>query len=1034
MIETDLPAKSLPKHSRKRTPGRIPAPLTAVPAVVRAQWRQVRGLLLAIGATVLLAAALAGAIAPFSTVMLTAALRSALTKTPDSDRLVVSTTPGSISSEINQAVTLDTDSAMGYYLGKSLSSQREALVELPDLALQTPLPPSDFLQGKANLLSLLSASAPTARATTNIIQGRLPADSASSIEIALTADAAKTLGVTVGSTLTANVTYLGGSLDNPARPPQVTTATLQLPVVGIFALATTDDAYMNATTFAPQPLEHGYAFTALASPSALLGAIDRLAVANSPTTFGASSTLQVTPQAQIFQIYHLDVAHISIDQVDGLINEMQQLLVHYANMPQSTDVFGVSIAGGPIGSDSSLAVFRSQAQFPQLVVGLFLLQIVALMLLFISTLAQILVERQEATVALLRSRGAPRWNLFVALALEAVVVAVVAGVVGTLLAIPLAIWLAGAVLPPATAGALNVITADVAGQLQAAAPYGLGIAGVAILTVLLITGRAVQLNALAARREAGRSTRRPAWQRLNLDLVAALLALVAFGVSTYLGGTVQNSTQSRALLAPLALAGPILLAIAVALLAVRLFPWALRGASWLADRGRGATPQLALAQLTRAPGQNLRAALLLAFALALVIVTGVFAESQAQRPADAASYLAVSDFSGALPPQRGVQPTFSALTKQYQQIPGVTSASLGYVFDGYQEALNANVELEAVDTSAYARTVSWTWPGAPKSLAPLLGKLIPPKRSLLPLAGVPALLDANLWNALHLRAGDLFSLDIAQASAGFGSDDSSFPFLAVAEVQHLPPLADDTSGGLISDVISGGLLVDYQTYAAFYKHIESNQVISPNHVWLRTVSDPATLARTRAILTRGSLSLNPLYDRRAIAAYMQGDTINLDLTVVPLLGALLTLALAIIGIALSAWQSASQRVSEFGLLRALGVSRGQVARILWWEQLAIYPVALALGLAMGLGLSGPITRSLVYSDATSAPIGNGALEISSVAEFYARQQVPPARVVYPPEIAILVACLAALGLVAATIMAWRVSRRISGATLRFDDD
>jgi hypothetical protein len=82
---------------------------------------------------------------------------------------------------------------------------------------------------------------------------------------------------------------------------------------------------------------------------------------------------------------------------------------------------------------------------------------------------------------------------------------------------------------------------------------------------------------------------------------------------------------------------------------------------------------------------------------------------------------------------------------------------------------------------------------------------------------------------------------------------------------------------------------------------------------------------------------------------------------------------------------------------------------------------------MGLGLGALITQSLIYSGIT------GSLS-SSVAEYYARQQTPAVRVVYPPTIALLVALLVALVLAAATVMAWRVSRRISGATLRFDDD
>jgi hypothetical protein len=745
---------------------RLPAPVTAIPAVSRAQLRQTRGMLLAIGATVLLAVTLTAAVPPFSNVMLTAALRAALTAAPDSDRLVVSTTPFGISSGANQFVTTVNESVMHAYLRGYLSSERETLVQLPGLRLSTPLPPtpgnSNGPPPTANTLTLIGATTQTARVKATIIEGRLPQDDTTRIEIALTANAAEKLGVTVGGTLSVSLAFMIGA-PTPGLPPRLGSVELQLPVVGIFAPATTDDPFLNAASLTPQPSGQGYAFTALASQGTLLGTIDRTAaeVTTEVGTPGGTS-LHTVPSALVYQIYRLDVAHISIDQLDDLITAMNAVQLYYSNVPVSPGDFASSVTGGPLGEGSSLQVFGSEAQFPRIVVGLFLLQIVALVELFIVVLANVLVERQEAAVALLRSRGATRAHIFLSLGFQGIAVAAVAALIGMLLAIPVALSLAGAALPAANRNALNVITADVPRQLLATAPYALGMAAVAIVALLLLAGRAARLNVLALRREAGRSSRRPAWQRLNLDVVAALVALVAFEVSSYLASTLPSDEQSRVLLAPLALATPVLLAVAVTLLAIRLFPWVLRGAAWLAARGRGPAAQLAFAQLARSPGQSLRTALLLAFSLALVMVTVVFAASQTQRLADVATYQAVADFSGTLPLDARTQ-TFDALATQYRHIPGVTSATLGYVHDAYQGVLASNVELQAVDTATYAQTVRWPWLGAPQSLATIVQRIVP---RTAPVEGVPALVDANLWNALHLRAGQAFTLDIAEAAAG----------------------------------------------------------------------------------------------------------------------------------------------------------------------------------------------------------------------------------------------------------------------------
>ncbi|MFF3644555.1 FtsX-like permease family protein [Streptomyces sp. NPDC002564] len=78
-------------------------------------------------------------------------------------------------------------------------------------------------------------------------------------------------------------------------------------------------------------------------------------------------------------------------------------------------------------------------------------------------------------------------------------------------------------------------------------------------------------------------------------------------------------------------------------------------------------------------------------------------------------------------------------------------------------------------------------------------------------------------------------------------------------------------------------------------------------------------------------------------------------------------AFAVIAFALHTVLSARAREREFGLLRALGVRRGQLAAYLWTEQLALAGVAAVLGTVLGAALASLI-MPVVTVDAAGRPV------------------------------------------------------------------
>jgi ABC-type antimicrobial peptide transport system permease subunit len=76
---------------------------------------------------------------------------------------------------------------------------------------------------------------------------------------------------------------------------------------------------------------------------------------------------------------------------------------------------------------------------------------------------------------------------------------------------------------------------------------------------------------------------------------------------------------------------------------------------------------------------------------------------------------------------------------------------------------------------------------------------------------------------------------------------------------------------------------------------------------------------------------------------------------------------AVIGLAVSASVSARQRRSEFALLRALGLSPGQLSGWLWLENASVVVVAVAAGTALGLLIGWVVLPFVTVNSAGGTP-------------------------------------------------------------------
>lgn len=972
-------ATTTPTLSRQGTPALLPT-------IVKLAWwrfKQMWYMLLFTWLGMLAMVMLVCAVPLFSQVAMTAGLRNALSSAPPYEQRATFTLASDhpTSAQLQQA-----QQAISQVVNDNLASYTSGAphfsVQIPTFTLASGTPAASG-QNTARPLAITSYSMDQIASELAISQGRLPQaqTTGNEIEIALTSDVAQSLGVHVGSVITANL------------PQSLGTGKWTMLVVGIFSVHTN---WEDANNLQVQSDAGGTFYPALASNSAILPRIASLQVQlilNGKRFFKSGAGV---PFFLLRWSYPLNTEQVNANNYDTLSrlanNTQSDISNKLSNLPGT---FTVPNASGALFDILPNYIQRIYAG--EVVISSSLILIVGLVLFLVSMMVSALIERQAATIAILRSRGATRRHVFGTFAAQGVGLGLAALLVGPFAALWLVQLIARWLLPANQQSALDVLTNNPATAVLSVAWYALLAVIVIIFMVIVAIRRATALDVLGFRRETARETRPPFWRRLHLDLFFAVLICIGYAAYAYLAGSVFSATDGvKIILGLLALIAPLLILAAGITLFLRVFPLLLRLGSHIAARGRMASSMLALAQMERAARPAARMILLLALgtAFALFMLTSI--ATQQQRPIDAAAYQVGADFSGPISSSTHGQ-TLAQVETTYHNTVGVTLATAGYsatvpVNTNQGTTLN---NIVAVDANIFARTASWSPSYADQSLSSLMSLLVSHRADASTHDVVYALVDDGMWKSLGLSIGSSF---ILPTSDGFNTH-----FIVAGRVHFIPGVYDDT--------FDNGLIVDYQSYATVYTKGSGGGTLSPNTIWLQTRSDAASLASVRH-------AYPSLQDRRAILDTLQKD--DLHVNIIGLLGAgvATALLLALAGTLFSAWLNASNRLTSFAILRALGMAPGKIAAVLLWELGIICAAALALGVGLGYLLT-TLTGPVLYLTDFIENIKSGT---------------PPQVVIPSLQFAITLGVIVCTCVVALALMARLVSRPSLSQTLRLNED
>ncbi len=993
---------------------------TAFLAVQRIQ--QTWHMLLMTGLGMICAVMLTCSVPMYSKVALTAGMRSVFSTFAQNGEIVVRSQPRLVSSEVINQTTRRLDTIFQKALGPYLVPAQFSLETQPFAVLKKNTNGS-FQPTSTKPLAFIGAQIDQAGSHVQILQGRLPRDiTGNALEIAVKPDTAEQLGISVGSTLYVGVSLFDGTTKHVS-------GAVTIHVVGIFTQPVTSDPFWHGQDFAIS----SDSYSVMASNTALLALMDQIsldAAAHNELFSGAPNALWY---------YRPDTARISIDDLDALTKGTHAVEIATSKDPSLEHIPYLEYTQTYIPYDV-LSQFRDDVAIAQIPVGGFAILVLGLVFFFVSIMADLLVDRQSDSIAILRSRGASRRQIFGALLIQALGLGFSALIIGPILAFLVIDWLARRILAPADQGALSVLTNHPFQSILGTDLLALLTVVVAILAMLLALWNASSRDALAIRREAARSTYTPLWQRLNLDAIALVLALAGFSLAFYLSNAgILNTHQYLLLLPPLTLFQAVFFILAGLFLFLRFFQRLLRLGTHVTQRSRSAAPLLALAQMSRSPRQTMRAALLLALASAVAIFSFIFTATQSQRALDVVNYRAGADFSGVVPVALYTPDQLESVTAVYRHISGVTSATLGFTAPASAggPVLNIPIDFKAVDADTFGQTAVWPQQDSSQSLASLMEQFILHRTTAMAQQVVPAIIDSNAANTLHLAPGALFTLKFGQLST------TSAHFVVIAVVEHIPTPGDSSIPGV---------LTDYRTFATIYTHhftSASGLAVPLNYIWLRTKDDAASVMNVRkavgtlptiqelqqgALSNQADLRLDPLYDRRAMLTALEHQPLYLTLVGILALGAGTALLLALLGTLITALFNARSRLTNFAVLRALGASPRQIASVLTWEYGIVYAAVVLLCIACGTLLSALVLPALTFTTILPSQVAGRITGIIPGSELYAAQYAPPIRVIIPPSLAIVLGILLVICIIATGTTTRIISTPSTSQALRLNED
>jgi putative ABC transport system permease protein len=527
--------------------------------------------------------------------------------------------------------------------------------------------------------------------------------------------------------------------------------------------------------------------------------------------------------------------------------------------------------------------------------------LVALGLAYLAALGA--VDRDRRDLALLRARGARRRDLLFLAAVESLLLGVLAGALGTAIAL-LAVHLAG------SAGGVGTVRALVTFGIC----VGLAAAGAAAARI------GAGLNAFRAsvseNRRSVRRDRAPLWQRLYLDLLCLVVSGLVYWLTARTGfSAVVNPDSNPTLsLSVYMFLAPALLWLGAALLLVRL-----RGnvLAWIAARAAGGSAvswrRFLLASAGRRGAAINRGLLVVGLLLAFGVNLGIFTATYDQQARVDAQLTVGGDVVVSAPPAAIAKHGLVAKVSNTAGVVGVTPVDHSYAYVGPDLQ-----DIFGIDPATFQK-------GSALRDSYFLGGTAADILARLQTKHDGVIVSKETIADYSLSLGDLLRLRVLDHATG---KFKVVPFHVIGIVQEFPSAPKDS------------FMVTNLSYLQAVTHDPG-----PNVVFVAAKGDPVSLAQRVAKETKQYGT--SVRDIRHQLTQTTSSITTVDLRGISRIEEVFALLLAAAAMALFVGVGLTERRQELATMAAVGASLRQAAAFLWSEAALVLVAALALAALLG---------------------------------------------------------------------------------------
>jgi putative ABC transport system permease protein len=601
----------------------------------------------------------------------------------------------------------------------------------------------------------------------------------------------------------------------------------------------------------------------------------------------------------------------------------------------------------------ALQSYGKSASLLTLVLTVFSLPVIGLVAYFISLIAGMVVRRGQSEIAILRSRGITRRQILNLYLLEGLLFGGL-GLAGGLLLGRLIAQLMSRTRTFLDPGILTGNGSQPVAIVFTPTSVGYALVGVALtLTAFLIPALLASKHSIVTLRwEQARSLLAPLWQRYFLDLLLLLPPFYGWYQLTKLGsiggqGTISlGAGGSDPFSNPLLFLVPVLFCFSLALVFMRFFPLLIKLLAWLVAWLPGTTLLLTLRQLARSTSQYVGPLLLLSLTVSLATFTASMAVTLDDHLADQVYYQVGADLNLAELGESTEQTTQVTLPGQTTTTTSNTSTEPQWLFLPVSEHLSVPGVEAAARVGDYSATANT---GGRQQAGRILG---------IDRLEFPAVAYYRPDFAYDESLGELMnrlaaSSDGILVSSGFLAQQG----LAVGDPL---PLTVGVSGQFVEvqftvvgalDLFPTFYPQDGPFFVANLEHIyDALGGTYPYDVWLATDASAPSQEIVAGVRDLGLVVVTD-QDARDLIATEQTRPERQGLFGLLSVGFIAAAVLTVVGFLVYAIVAFQRRFIELGMLRAIGLSKRQMAAFLAGELAALILTGVGLGAGLGVGAS-----------------------------------------------------------------------------------